>query len=259
MALTDTHCHLNHGDFSVDWQDALDRARRAGISRLLVIGYDLASSRLAVDLAMREYDVQAVVGFHPESASEWSEATREELLSLISTAGNRVAGWGEVGLDYHWDTVSRSVQIDVFEQQIEIARSFRLPLVIHCRDAFGDVLDVLKSHGSPPAVLHCFTGTQPELTLAVEAGYYIGVGGIATFKKSDSLRTMLRDVPLRQILLETDSPYLAPQARRGKRNEPAYVAFVADAIAPLFGLTPSEFADATSANANRLFGELSAS
>ncbi|HEY3331322.1 MAG TPA: TatD family hydrolase [Capsulimonadaceae bacterium] len=256
MALTDTHCHLNHGDFADDWRAALERAREAGVKRLLVVGFDLASSRLAVEMAQSESDIQAVIGIHPESAAEWTPSTRDELLGLLSGAGNHIAAWGEVGLDYYWDSVPRDVQVAVFEEQIEIAKSASLPLVIHCREAFTDVLDVLETHGNPPAVLHCFTGTQAEADRAVAAGCYIGVGGIATFKKSDALREIVRSVPLDKLLLETDSPYLAPQARRGKRNEPAYVAFVADVVAPLFGLSADELATTTSENADRLFGVL---
>ncbi len=254
MSLTDTHCHINHALFGDDCHDAIVRAREAGVKRLLVIGCDLASSRTAVDVAVAEPDVFAVVGVIPESAAEWNDDTRNELVSLRARGADKVVAWGEIGLDYYWDSVPREVQKRVFEAQIDVAKTLALPLVIHCRDAFADVLDILEAHGNPQAVLHCFTGTADEASRAVAAGFYIGVGGIATFKKSDALRDIIASVPLQQIVLETDAPYLAPQARRGKRNEPAFVAFVADAIAPYFNVTAEEFAIETTSNAVRLFG-----
>lgn len=256
MGLTDTHCHLNHSDFDADCVEAIQRAREAGVTRLLVIGCDLASSRFAVRLAVDNHDVQAAIGIHPESAGEWSPDVREDLVAVVKQSAPNIVAWGEVGLDYYWDSVSKDVQLRAFEEQIEIAKELSLPLIIHCRDAFSDVLDVLDDHNNPAAVLHCFTGSASEASRAIDDGYYIGVGGIATFKKSDSLREIVRALPLDRILLETDSPYLAPQQRRGKRNEPAYVAYVAETLAPQFGLTMLEFANVTSANADRLFGPL---
>lgn len=165
-----------------------------------------------------------------------------------------MAAWGEVGLDYHWESVPRDIQHRVFSDQIEVANSLNLPLVVHCRDAYSDVLDILCRYTLARAVLHCFTGNLDEAQRAVQSGYYLGVGGIATFKKNDALRDVIKQTPIDRILLETDSPYLAPQARRGKRNEPAYTALIADAIAPVVGLDIDELARVTSENASRLFG-----
>jgi TatD DNase family protein len=253
MNLFETHCHLNHSDFADDWREALYRARELGVTRLLVIGFDLASSRLAVERSLAEPDIQAVIGIHPESAAEWNDDTRHELVALAQAHPRKIAAWGEIGLDYHWHSVPRDAQAAVFGEQIDTAATLGLPLVIHCRDAYTDVIDILATHGSPRAVLHCFTGTRDEAIRAVDAGYYIGVGGIATFKKNDALRAILQSLPLAQLLLETDSPYLAPQAKRGKRNEPAYLEQIAEALAPVWGLTADALADVTTANAERLF------
>lgn len=252
--LNDTHCHLNHSDFEDDWQAVLERARSADVRRLLVVGFDLPSSRRAVSIAQQEPDLQAVIGIHPESAGEWSADTLAELNSLHREAGIKVAAWGEIGLDYHWETVSRERQQAVFAEQIEAANDANLPIVIHCRDAYSDLLPILAEGGAKRVVLHCFTGTWEEAKAALDSGYYLGFGGIVTFKKSDDLREVARQTPLDRILLETDSPYLAPQKWRGKRNEPAYITEVARVIADLHNLSPAKIAEITSASAAALFG-----
>lgn len=251
--LTDTHCHLNHEDFEADWRDALLRARAANVRRLLVVGFDLQSSRRAVSLAQMDPDLQAVIGIHPESAGEWSPAAQEELLRLREEAGPKVAAWGEIGLDYHWESVPRQRQQAVFAEQIALAKKIDLPIVIHCRDAYRDTVSILRENSADRVDLHCFTGTWDEAKAALELGYYLGFGGIVTFKKSDDLREVARRTPLDQILLETDSPYLAPQKWRGKRNEPAYITEVARVIADLHGISEDDLAAATTQNANRLF------
>ncbi len=252
--LTDTHCHLNHAEFEEDWLAALERAREADIGRLLVVGFDLPSSRRAVFLAQQEPELQAVIGIHPESAADWSEEAKAELLALRREAGAKVAAWGEIGLDYHWESVPRERQKSIFIEQIALATAEDLPIVIHCRDAYPDVMDILRETGAKRVDLHCFTGAWDEAKAALDAGYYLGFGGIVTFKKSDQLRQVVRQTPLERILLETDSPYLAPQAWRGKRNEPSYITEVARVVAELHGITPAKIAEITSENASRLFG-----
>ena len=254
--LTDTHCHLNHPDFDDDREEVISRALAAGVERLLVIGYDLASSRFAVEIAKSHDVVQAVIGIHPESAFEWNSQTEEILQSLIDDSAEKVVGWGEIGLDYHWETMDRQHQKQVFVAQLDLARQADLPVVIHCRDAYQDVIDILRDQQFSRAVLHCFTGTMPEAEKAIEIGLFIGVGGIATFKKSDAVREVAKAVPLDRILLETDAPYLAPQQWRGKRNEPAYIESIARLVADVRGITPEQIANATSLNASKLFGSM---
>ena len=254
VSLVDTHCHLNYPDFDLDCDEAINRAREAGVERIVVVGYDLASSRHAINIARAHENIRAAVGIHPEAAHEWTPDARDELTALATHAGPLVVAWGEVGLDYHWESFARDQQRRVFSEQISVANALNLPLSVHCRDAYGDVIDTLITHPGARAVLHCFTGSPEEAERAILAGYYLGVGGIATFKKNDALREIIRRIPIDRILLETDSPYLAPQARRGKRNEPAFTALVAETIAPVVGLTMHEFARVTSENAARLFG-----
>jgi TatD DNase family protein len=255
MSLVDTHCHLNHAAFENDLSATLNRAREAGIVRLLVIGFDLASSRRAVELARQEPDLRACVGIHPESGAEWDDAARSVLAELA--ASGTVSAYGEIGLDYHWDSLPRAQQGEIFAEQIAFAASLSadMPLIIHCRDAFSDTLAVLRTVSAPnPVVMHCFTGGVDDARACVEQGYFLGIGGIVTFPKSDALREAVAWCPADRLLLETDCPYLAPQPWRGKRNEPSYVSAVAAAAAACRAVSVSEIEDATTAAAFRLFG-----
>ena len=168
-----------------------------------------------------------------------------------------MVAYGEIGLDYHWDMVSRERQGEVFAAQIQFARSLSptLPLIIHNRDATEDVLAVLKASGTPaPVVMHCFTGDTETARAFLDAGFYLGIGGVATFKRSDDVRAAVAHAPLDRLLLETDCPYLAPQFKRGRRNEPSYLPAVAETVAGVKGLSVEEVAAATTETARRLFG-----
>lgn len=252
----DTHCHLNHEDFDADRDEAYTRATAAGVTRLLCIGYDRASSRSAVALT-RGAGVYAAVGVHPESAEEWDEEAALEMTALYRGGAGRVAAWGEIGLDYHRDTIPRLRQQEVFAAQIALARSLSptLPLIIHNREAQENLLNILRASGTPaPVVMHCFTGDTEAARACLDAGCYLGIGGVATFKKSDAVRAAVAYAPLDRLLLETDCPYLAPQFKRGRRNEPSYLPAVAETVAAAKGLTMAEIAAETTATARRLFG-----
>lgn len=257
MEFVDTHCHLNHPDFEGEAGVAVRRrAWDVGVRRLLCIGYDEASSRRAVALSEEE-GVFAAVGIHPESAGEWGGELAERLREMWHSPRSRVVAWGEIGLDYHWETIPRDRQQAVFLEQIAFARALSptLPLIIHCRDAFDDVLTVLAESGTPaPVVMHCFTGDTGAARRVLDAGYYLGIGGVATFKKADALREAIALAPLERLLLETDCPYLAPQPWRGKRNEPSYLPAVAQTVAAVKGIRVEEVAAVTTATAMGLFG-----
>ena len=256
MELIDTHCHLNHEAYDGDRDEVRARAREANVERLLNIGYDRASSRRAVALTGWE-EAYAAVGVHPESAEEWGDQAAEEMTALYHSSPGKVVAYGEIGLDYHWDTVSRERQADVFAAQIAFTWSLSptLPLIIHNRDATEDVLAVLKASGTPaPVVMHCFTGDTETARAFLDAGFYLGIGGVATFKRSDDVRKAVTYAPLHRLLLETDCPYLAPQFKRGRRNEPSYLPAVAETVAEAKGLSVEEVAAATTATARRLFG-----
>ena len=277
MKFVDTHCHLNHEDFAKDWHEALERAGAAGVTWMLCIGYDRPSSRRAAALAAQTgavcaaeiyaaeiyaaeiyaAEIYAAVGIHPEAADEWSPEASAELAALFRGSAGKVAAYGEIGLDYHWDTVPRPQQQDVFAAQIALAGTLRptLPLIIHNRDALADVLAVLKASQTPaPIVMHCFTGDMDAARACLDAGCYLGIGGVATFKKSDAVRAAVAFAPLERLLLETDCPYLAPQFKRGRRNEPSYLPAIAETVAAAKRISVEEVAAATTATATALFG-----
>ena len=256
LEFVDTHCHLNHEEFDRDRDEVRERARAARVIRLLCIGYDRASSRRAARLTA-EAGVYAAVGIHPESAGEWDGEAADEMSALYRDAAGRVAAYGEIGLDYHWDTVPRGRQQEVFAAQIAFAQGLSpaLPLIIHNREAQEDILAALRESGTPaPVVMHCFTGDTDAARACLDAGCYLGIGGVATFKKSDTVRAAVAYAPLHRLLLETDCPYLAPQFRRGRRNEPAYLPAIAETVAAAKGISVEEVAGATTATARALFG-----
>lgn len=255
MELFDTHCHLNHPDYDEDREETAVRARAAGVSMMLTIGYDMPSSRRAAALTTME-GVHAAIGVHPESAREWSPETEAELRALWRDSAGRVAAYGEIGLDYHWDTQPRDHQQQVFSEQIAFAASLdpRLPLIIHCRDAQDDVLRILReSAPAAPVVMHCFTGDTDAARACLDAGCRLGIGGVSTYKKSAALREAIAYAPLDRLLLETDCPYLAPQRWRGKRNEPSYLTAVVAVVAEARGISLDDVAQATTANAREVF------
>lgn len=256
--LIDTHCHLNHEDFLNDWADVYRRAEAAGVTRFLCISYDAESSRRAAGLAAEHSAIYAALGIHPESANEWNADASAEIAALFAAQPDKLTAYGEIGLDYHWDTVPRERQSEVFAAQIAFARSLRpslpLPLIIHNRDALADVMAVLKSSQTPaPIVMHCFTGDTADARQCLDAGFYLGIGGVATFKKSDAVREAIAYAPLDRLLLETDCPYLAPQARRGRRNEPSYLPAIAETVAAAKAISLEEVAAVTTSTAKRLF------
>lgn len=251
--LIDTHAHIASPPFRNDLGDVLRRAAEAGVEGVICIGDNLEASREAIALAGREPSVWATAGIHPHHAHEAPEGWEGQLRELL--AQPRVVAVGEVGLDYHYDFAPREVQQEVFRRQIRIAVELGLPLVIHNREADADVLRILREEnaGAVGGVLHCFWSDHETAAEALELGFHFGVGGPVTFKNSDALRQVLAGVPAERLLVETDSPYLAPVPHRGKRNEPAYVVESARVLAQVKGLSFEELAHVTTENARRLF------
>ncbi|MCC6442215.1 MAG: TatD family hydrolase [Armatimonadetes bacterium] len=250
--LTDTHTHLNHPDLDNDGQAVLRRAHDAGVSRFIVVGYDLPSSRRAAELAQEIPGAWAVVGIHPHDASLCDGAALEELAVLADAP--RVAAIGEVGLDYYRDLSPRDAQRRAFQAQVELARQKNMPVVVHSRDAAEDVFEMLAARAQGlKVVLHCFAGSLSYAEKCLEAGFFLGIGGPLTYKKNVELQEIVRRMPLGRLLLETDAPYLAPHPYRGRRNEPAYVRLVAEKAAELRGVSPEEIADQTTSNAASVF------
>jgi TatD DNase family protein len=257
MEIIDSHAHLEGSQFDEDRAAMLARARDAGVKTLLAIGAGTSpAERLDAAIPFAEqYDwIYATVGIHPHDASV---ATEEHFARLDELARHpRVIGWGEMGLDYHYDHSPRDVQAQVFRRQLGQSRAAKLPIVIHCRDAWEDCLAILDQDWKPSGLggmFHCFTGTLAEAQRGLDMGFLISFAGNVTYPKMQHLRDVAREIPLEKILTETDSPFLSPQGRRGKRNEPAFVVEVAQALANVRNLRADEVAAVAAANFRQLF------
>ena len=253
--LVDSHCHLDFPDFATERAAIIARARSAGVATMLTIGTRLDEFPGVRAIAEAHDEVWCSVGAHPHEAKDHAELVPEELIAL--TAHAKVVGIGETGLDFHYDLSPRDVQEQVFRTHIAAARATGLPLVIHAREADREVARILDEERPPPGVMHCFSSGRALAEAALALGFYISISGIVTSRNAEELRAIVRDVPLDRLLLETDAPYLAPVPYRGKRNEPAFVAATAAAVADLKGLEPEALATATSANFFRLFAKAS--
>jgi TatD DNase family protein len=252
--LFDTHCHLDADAFDPDRAEVLARARAAGVSRFLNPAYDHDSSRRAVTLAAQHTEVYAAIGIHPNDVTAL-DGDGLRLLQVLACQP-KVVAIGEIGLDYYWNTFPRERQQAGFKQQLHLAQELDLPVIIHCRDAYDDTLSILERSTLPGSrvLLHSFAGNGADAARAVANGYMLGIGGPVTFKKAESLREVVQEAPLDQLVLETDAPYLAPHPHRGKRNEPAYLRLTAEKVAELRRLPLEELARATTTSASRFFG-----
>ena len=252
MSWTDTHCHLQYDD-NLSPDEAVSGAKQAGVDRLITVGTDVESSQRCIDFADQFDNVWATVGLHPHHADVGAGGI-EELLPVDGIGATRVVGIGECGLDYFYEHSPRDAQRDAFSHHIELAHRYDLALVIHTRGAWDDTFDVLVDLGVPErTVFHCFTGGVPEVTRCLETGAVISFSGIVTFKKADDVREAAMYCPLDRMVVETDSPYLAPVPHRGSSNQPAMVTLVGERIAQLKGCDVEDLAAATSANAQALF------
>jgi len=261
MKLFDSHAHLDFPQFDADREAVIERARAAGVVGVLNVGTDLVSSRRAVALAAQRHMVYAAVGVHPHDAKKLDGATLAELRNLAQEP--KVVAVGEIGLDFYRDLSPRDQQRRAFQAQLAWAARLSKPVIIHDREAHEEVLGILTDWGqdlkrSPLGgrlgVLHTFSGDLAMAERVVDLGFYIGISGPATYQNARHLPEVVRALPLDRLLVETDCPYLAPHPHRGRRNEPAYVGLVAERIAACKGLPVGEVAEATTANAQRLFG-----
>jgi TatD DNase family protein len=257
MKIVDSHAHLESEDFDADRAEMLARAHAEGVEAILAIGSGGSGpDRLDAALSVASgYDwIYASIGIHPQHAAE---AREEHFPHLSELAGNpKVIAWGEIGLDYHWPEPARGVQHEVFRRQLALAREAKLPVVIHCRDAWDDCLQMLHDHWAPSGlggILHCFTGTLDEARRGLDMGFMISFACNVTYPKMAHLRDVAKELPLERMLTETDSPFLPPQGKRGKRNEPANVVEVARTLATVRNLGSDEVAATTAANFQRFF------
>ena len=272
--LTDTHCHLDFHQFHEDRDAVIRRAVEAGVMRILIPALEFESSSAIIHLAGSHPNLFAAVGFHPTDLDTWNDSSIHDVLQLARSA-EKIVAVGEIGLDYYWvkELDKRAQQRSVLKRQLELAQELNRPAVIHMREEndawFGqaslDLLEVLtewhnqlRADNHPlaakPGVLHSFNGNLETAQSAIALGFYIGVTGPVTYKNAEGKRNIIRQLPLDKLLIETDAPFLTPVPHRGKRNEPAFVAYIADKIAEIHMKTREQIAEITSANAARLFG-----
>jgi TatD DNase family protein len=252
--LVDTHCHLDMSAYE-DLEDVIGNAERAGVRRIIAVGIDMASSHAAVSIAGRYRNVAATIGVHPHSAAAADTGAYRELAGLAAGNPGLVAGYGEIGLDYVKKYAHRDNQLRAFRSQLHLARDLHLPVVIHDREAHEDTLAILRETGLPAegGVMHCFSGDVSLAREVIDLGLQVSIPGIVTFAGSETLQQVVREIPLENMLLETDGPFLAPVPFRGKTNLPAYLPFTALKIAELRNISIEEVARQTTANAENLF------
>lgn len=256
--LIDSHCHLDYPDFAEEGvSQIIARAKERGVGKMMTISTQIANFDKVLTVANLSPDVFCTVGTHPHHASEEAEIALSIGQIVELTKNPKVVGIGECGLDYYYDFAKKPDQHQVFANHIEAGLQTDLPLVIHTRDAEEDTIKLLRDvgKGKSRGVIHCFTGTQWLADQSLDIGYYISFSGILTFKKSEELRQVAASVPLDRLLVETDSPYLAPMPYRGKRNEPSYVVHTAEVLAQVKGVSPREIAQITAENYYRLFNK----
>lgn len=252
--LIDTHAHLEMREFNDDREDVIQRARDAGVEYIITIGTTVESSRDAVLLAEKHDGVYAAVGIHPHEAKDILHPAYEVIRHFAKHP--KVVAYGEIGLDYYHEHTQRSVQQRKFRDMLHEARELGLPVIVHDRDAHEDTLRILKEAWDPAlgGIMHCFSGDIDYARQLMDLGFYISIAGPVTFPKAQALRDVVKQVPIEQMLIETDAPYLTPQPFRGKRNEPAYVRYTAEEVAKVKGLSFDDVARITSFNAMQLFG-----
>lgn len=250
--MTDSHCHLDFKEFRGRLDSVIEAARQAGVHTIVNIGADLETSRNSVSLAEKNEPVYATVGIHPHDAKTYNDDVAAELTALLGNC--KVVAIGEIGLDYYRDLSPRPIQKKVLCQQLELAVKHQMPVVIHAREAFHETFEIVKEYSSrlPGGIFHCFPGTVEEAMQVIGIGFHISVGGVITFPNS-RMATVAASVPLDRILLETDSPYLAPVPYRGKTNQPAYLRVIAEKLATLRNVNVEEIERVTDRSCRKVY------
>lgn len=266
--LFDSHVHFDGLGDTAHVHESINRAMHEGVKKMLAVGGSSEANELAIEIASRYPEhILPAVGFDRDEAVQLenvpSDQLKQRLLNIIENAKEkkvRVAAIGETGLDFYYSPDTGRAQMKLFEIHVELAKELNLPVIIHCRDAENEVLQILSKHSDSSGnnnlrgVLHCCTGTISLVRELIKLGYYIGLSGIITFKNANEIRKMVLEVPIEKILIETDSPYLTPEPYRGKRNEPAFLVHIAKKLAEICGTTIDRIAEVTSSNAEELFG-----
>lgn len=255
ITLIDSHCHLDMETYSDDFLDIINLAQEHGIEKILSIGIDIKSSHAAIELAKKYSCIKATVGIHPHDVENINQHTYQELKNLVLNNKEWVVGFGEIGLDYAKLYAPKDIQKEHFRKQLILAQELDLPIIIHCRDAHDDVIQIIKESCSLPikGVIHCFSGDAHFAQQALDLGFYLSIPGIVTFKNANDIQEVATTTPLDSLLVETDGPFLAPMPYRGKRNLPSYVLYTAQKIAELREMDINEIATITTQNAKNLF------
>ncbi|SHN37581.1 TatD family hydrolase [Gracilibacillus kekensis] len=252
--LFDTHVHLNVSHFDDDREEVLQRAKDAGVEKMVIVGFDHETIPKAIEMAEKYDYMYAAVGWHPVDAIDMTDKELEWLEKLSSHP--KVVALGEMGLDYHWDKSPKNIQIEVFRKQIQLAKKVNLPIIIHNREATEDIIQVLQEEKAEEVggIMHCYNDSVDYVDACLAMNFYISLGGPVTFKNATLPKEVAKYVPDDRLLIETDCPFLAPHPNRGKRNEPAYVKLVAEKIAELREQSYEEISTKTTENAKRFFG-----
>ena len=250
----DTHSHLFDSAFDLDRDEVIKECLNQNVKKLIVVGFDKETNKLALELSSKYDFIYPTVGLHPTNLDDYSDDFFVYLEDLIKERKD-IVGIGECGLDYYWDTSKKELQKKVFLKQIELSLKYNLPLIIHSRDAIGDTLEVLKSVGKPiKGVMHGYSGSLEMAREFVKLGLKIGIGGVLTFKNAKNVKEVVKELDLSNFVLETDCPYLTPTPYRGKRNASYYIPLIANEMASIKGIDIKEVEEATTNNANELFG-----
>src|SRR5690625_62581 len=251
--LFDTHVHLNARQFMKDREEVIHRAKSNGVNYMTVVGFDEETIPLAIEIAENYETIYAAVGWHPVDAIDFKDKHLHWLEEL--SAHPKVVALGEMGLDYHWDTSPKKIQEKVFREQIRLAKRLQMPIIIHNREATNDIIRILQEEKAETigGIMHCYSGTVADVQPCLDMNFYISIGGPVTFKNAHEMKEVAKIVPLDRLLIETDAPYLAPHPHRGKRNEPAFVALVAEQIAQLKEMEYEQLCHVTTENALRFF------
>ena len=251
--MIDTHCHIDDPQYAEGLDAFLQSQRADGVQAILVPGVEAATTQDVLDVCERYPDyLFPALGLHPENVKEDWQQQLSIIKSAVESSSHRLIAIGEIGLDYHWDTTFRQEQHEALREQMRWAEEYDLPVMIHSRDATEDTLKILREFPSVKGVMHCFSGSHEVAKQVVEMGYYLGIGGVLTFKNC-KLAEHLVGIPLESLVLETDAPYMAPVPYRGKRNESRWMCYVAERLAQVYGCSVEHVIEQTSANATSLF------
>ena len=251
----DTHAHYDDNSFDEDRENILSEIKSNGVALILNCASSYESIEKTYNLTIDNDFIYGALGIHPENADEFNDTVENEIINLINK-NEKILAIGEIGLDYYWDeNPSKEVQKEVFRRQMKLAEKLNLPVVIHDRDAHSDTLEILKEFPNVKGILHCFSGSVEFAMECIKLGYYIGIGGVVTFKNAKKVVEVVSKIPMEKILVETDAPYMSPVPNRGKRNKSDYIAYIIEQIAKIIQLEPKEVNLAVNDNFKRLIGK----